>query len=228
MKKAFTLAEVLITLGIIGVVAAMTMPALINKYQSKVFETAFKKQYSVIQNAIEYSTMVNAYQNCYVYFPKGSNAYHYEDSDCEALRNDLVESLKLTPLSKEIFKNYKTDKAAIFAAGGSSINSGCSYDRNVLRSTPYMLPDGAILMVAININGVSYPSIVIDVNGEKGPNKWGYDVFFMVLSNHNQETSKVLLTDEFCSIIEKGGRYPRTILQNKNTSDRQSTSIMWK
>lgn len=226
MKKAFTLAEVLITLGIIGVVAAMTMPALINKYQSKVFETAFKKQYSVIQNAIEYSTMVNAYQNCYVYYPKGNISYVYERSDCEALQNDLVESLKLTPLSKEIFKNYKTDKAAIFAAGGSSINSNCSYDSGVLRSTPYMLPDGAILMVAIK--GVSYPSIVIDVNGEKGPNKWGYDVFFMMLSNHNQETSKVLLTDEFCSIIEKGGRYPRTILQNKNTSDRQSTSTTWK
>ena len=136
----------------------------------------------------------------------------------------MVESLKLTPLSKEIFKNYKTDKAAIFAAGGSSINSNCNYGIAVLRSTPYMLPDGAILMVTVS----GFPSIVIDVNGKKGPNKWGYDVFFMVLSNHNQETSKVLLTDEFCSIIEKGGRYPRTILQNKNTKDRQSTSIMWK
>ena len=221
MKKAFTLAEVLITLGIIGVVAAMTMPALINKYQSKVFETAFKKQYSVIQNAIEYSTMVNAYQNCYVYHPEG---YHLEYSGCEALRNDLVESLKLTPLSKEIFKNYKTDQDAIFAAGGSSINRHCNYHNAVLTSIPYMLPDGAILMVNVK----ALPAIVIDVNGKKGPNKWGYDVFFMVLSNHNQETSKVLLTDEFCSIIEKGGRYPRTILQNKNTKDRQSTSIMWK
>lgn len=35
MKKAFTLAEVLITLGIIGVVAALTIPTLVNNYRKK-------------------------------------------------------------------------------------------------------------------------------------------------------------------------------------------------
>ncbi len=42
-KAAFTLAEVLITLGIIGVVAALTMPNLIANYQKKVWTTQFKK-----------------------------------------------------------------------------------------------------------------------------------------------------------------------------------------
>lgn len=36
MRKGFTLAEVLITLGIIGIVAALTLPSLIQKYQEKV------------------------------------------------------------------------------------------------------------------------------------------------------------------------------------------------
>ena len=49
---AFTLAEVLITLGIIGVVAAMTIPALMTKYQHKVRETEFKKAYSALQQAL--------------------------------------------------------------------------------------------------------------------------------------------------------------------------------
>ena len=40
---AFTLAEVLITLGIIGIVAALTMPALIANYKNKVFATQTKK-----------------------------------------------------------------------------------------------------------------------------------------------------------------------------------------
>lgn len=52
MKKAFTLAEVLITLGIIGVVAAMTLPALIQNNNNKVVETRLKKFYSVINQAI--------------------------------------------------------------------------------------------------------------------------------------------------------------------------------
>lgn len=52
MKKGFTLAEVLITLGIIGVVAAMTMPVLINNYQKKVFTTQLKKGVNVVENSV--------------------------------------------------------------------------------------------------------------------------------------------------------------------------------
>lgn len=50
-KAAFTLAEVLITLGIIGVVAAMTLPSLIQNYHEKQRVTQLKKAYSVMQNA---------------------------------------------------------------------------------------------------------------------------------------------------------------------------------
>ncbi len=50
-NKAFTLAEVLITLAIIGVVAAMTMPSLIQKYQEQKRVTQLKKAYAVMQNA---------------------------------------------------------------------------------------------------------------------------------------------------------------------------------
>ena len=54
MKKmnAFTLAEVLITLGIIGVVAAMTMPTLINSTQGAQYKSAFKKALSAISQAV--------------------------------------------------------------------------------------------------------------------------------------------------------------------------------
>ena len=50
-KAAFTLAEVLITLGIIGVVAAMTMPSLIQSHQDKEITARLKKVYSVLGNA---------------------------------------------------------------------------------------------------------------------------------------------------------------------------------
>ena len=48
-SNAFTLADVLITLGIIGVVAAMTLPALICQTHNREIETALKKYYSVLQ-----------------------------------------------------------------------------------------------------------------------------------------------------------------------------------
>ncbi len=56
MRKGFTLAEVLITLGIIGVVAAMTIPSLITKCQKKTIETKFKEDFSIIQQVIRSNT----------------------------------------------------------------------------------------------------------------------------------------------------------------------------
>lgn len=50
---AFTLAEVLITLGVIGVVAAMTLPALVNKYNEKVMVNKLKRTYSELVNAMD-------------------------------------------------------------------------------------------------------------------------------------------------------------------------------
>ena len=58
MKKSslgFTLAEVLITLAIIGVVAAMTIPTLVNKYQDRVNETRYKKAVSMLSQAVQLS-----------------------------------------------------------------------------------------------------------------------------------------------------------------------------
>ena len=52
MKIAFTLAEVLITLGIIGIVAAMTMPTLMANHRKKETVTKLKKFYSVVNQAI--------------------------------------------------------------------------------------------------------------------------------------------------------------------------------
>ena len=52
-RPAFTLAEVLITLGIIGVVVAMTMPTLIQNYKNRVVETRLQKFYSVMNQAVQ-------------------------------------------------------------------------------------------------------------------------------------------------------------------------------
>ena len=60
-KAAFTLAEVLITLGIIGIVAAMTIPTLIADYQEKVLVTKVKQGHSLLMNAIQ---LYMAQNNC--------------------------------------------------------------------------------------------------------------------------------------------------------------------
>lgn len=59
MKDGFTLAEVLVTLGIIGIVAAMTIPTIMLKHRKNVAETRLKKFYSSINQALNLSENVN-------------------------------------------------------------------------------------------------------------------------------------------------------------------------
>jgi prepilin-type N-terminal cleavage/methylation domain-containing protein len=59
MKKAFTLAEVLITLGVIGVVSALTIPTLVQNYKKQVTANKLKKFYSILSQAIIQSEAVN-------------------------------------------------------------------------------------------------------------------------------------------------------------------------
>lgn len=67
MKKAFTIAEVLITLGIIGIVAAMTLPVVIGNYQKKVIVEKLKTVYSKLAEIIKYSEMYNGEVNSWDY-----------------------------------------------------------------------------------------------------------------------------------------------------------------
>ena len=65
-KSAFTLAEVLITIGIVGVVAAMTMPSIINKVNEYILKQEFKRAYNIMQNAqVRIYADIESYYNCY-------------------------------------------------------------------------------------------------------------------------------------------------------------------
>ena len=57
-KKGFTLAEVLITLGIIGVVAALTIPTLIQNYKKREVETSLEKIYTTVNQAIKKQNLI--------------------------------------------------------------------------------------------------------------------------------------------------------------------------
>lgn len=70
----FTLAEVLITLGIIGVVAAMTMPTLINSTQGAQYKTAFKKSLTVLSQAVVMNIALNDYDLSQVVSTAATNA----------------------------------------------------------------------------------------------------------------------------------------------------------
>ena len=62
-KFAFTLAETLIILAIIGIVAAMTIPALINFYTEKVTVSKVKKMNAILAEALKFAIIENGNMN---------------------------------------------------------------------------------------------------------------------------------------------------------------------
>ena len=58
-RNAFTLAEVLVTIAIIGLVATLTIPSLISSYRKKVVETKLVRFYSTINQALNFSEIEN-------------------------------------------------------------------------------------------------------------------------------------------------------------------------
>ena len=75
--RAFTLAEVLITIGIIGIIAALTIPNLMGLYRKKVVETRLKKFYSAINQAILLSENVNGDKKSWILKGLSSTAVLY-------------------------------------------------------------------------------------------------------------------------------------------------------
>ena len=212
MKKAFTLAEVLITLGIIGVVSAITIPTVVSKYQKYVLKNQFIKSYSNLQNAINMTISANGtYYDCY---NNGLSGIDYHYSDCSAFWNDFKKNLKILKTcdykAGECNVKYKTREEAL-AAGGSTKNSSCSFLRSA-QNNIYILADGSYFIQAdANTAYQNTLYMTIDVNGEKGPNKWGYDVFYLMMQRDNA-TSTVKLSDPICALKEKGGYYATELI----------------
>lgn len=213
-KRAFTLAEVLITLGIIGIAAAMTIPVLTNKYQQKALEAQFKKSYSNLQTAINNVNSDNGIPyECYT-LKYGGN-YHY--NQCNEFWPKVLEQYKTIRLcgnwkATECRPKYKS-KTEVIAAGGSIIGQACSFP--IDSHYAYNLNDGSIIYLfntpESGYNNHNSLFFGFDVNGKKGPNKWGYDLFYLNLYRKNEKATVLGLT-AVCELIEKGGQSAEEIM----------------
>jgi len=166
-KVAFTLAEVLITLGIIGVVAAMTLPTLINNYRKQETIAKLKKVYSVLGQA---SLLAQA--------EYGETSGWVLDSGKSRAKSKNFSEKYLIPYLKVVKKceDYSTSDCnyPIYKLNGQR------YSVNDFNNWTYRfyLADGTFLIVyslydSNEARHPKYASIIFDINGEKRPNKWG-------------------------------------------------------
>lgn len=161
--KAFTLAEVLITLGIIGIVAALTIPSIVSKYEKKQTVVQLKKAYSLLLNAFEtaeaeYGSISDWPET---YLNNTFDEYHgYENTV-------FVDKYLMPQLKHYVFKRRNVKMYNL--AGKGSIFG----DKNW-----YYLDDGTCFYLYINYsNHGTWHYIFYDTNGDKKPNRFGRDIF---------------------------------------------------
>lgn len=192
---AFTLAEVLITLGIIGIVAAMTLPAIISSYKKIELENRFKKASSTIENAVISTVTEYAMDDL---LTKKSNE-NINGTIPNELRNEMNETFS-SKLNIGHTYNLKT-----FSIGADSITHNANlkpvygfltgkqvYPLFVYNlSQKYILNDGtSVSLMIFQTHGVHDGiKIYFDTNGAfKGPNRFGYDIFIYDTGYWNVET----------------------------------------
>lgn len=121
-NKAFTLAEVLITLGIIGVVAAMTLPTLVQKYRNRVVETRLQKFYSAINQAVKMAEVEYGDKKIW-YEDLGGNQLDSHGNPIEgSSKVDIWFTKYLAPHIKIVKKTIENDgKPTYYFADGSAL-----------------------------------------------------------------------------------------------------------
>ena len=201
---AFTLAEVLITLGIIGVVAAMTMPSLMQNYKRQQATARIKKFVSVINQALISAENDLGPREDWVI---GASSIEGNSDSSYNFLNTYI---------KPYIKSADIEKRTLFGLNMATLR----------------FVDGSQMSVKI---GACY-DIWYDINGEKGPNKKGKDIFVFILcknggcnfnSNqvrgyycaptgeqfptHGQLIDNCKSSGEFCSIIleQNGYEFPK-------------------
>ena len=91
IKKGFTLTEVLITLGVIGIVSAITMPIIHSKIQNYILKNRFKKVYNTYISAIQMMNTENG--DVYpCYYDNNNNSQDW--SGCRNFYTELAKKLK--------------------------------------------------------------------------------------------------------------------------------------
>lgn len=167
--NAFTLAEVLITLGIVGVVAAITIPNLIANSKAHKLRSQFLRSYSTIQQAFKLMEQDDVSIDPSTYpaktFYKTFFQYFVGGLDCGAGKN--------VPLPCYYGgSSVSTDERPPYKSlDGKSDVSYIWFDDGQLA-----LPDGSLISLENPSANGSWVSV--DLNGYNNPpNRWGYDLF---------------------------------------------------
>ena len=191
--KAFTLAEVLITLGIIGIVAVMTIPTLIKKYEKNQTVTLLKRTYSDINNAIKMGEVQYG----------DMETWDYSVSNKDYFEKYLSSFIKIAETN---LKDYQKE-ITYYQISGKPETELLAFRSNN-NSKVITLTSGVQLILSKNPGSKTSKGkeVFIDLNGPAKPNTFGKDLFLLIVN----KTQKRAVFHEW----DDGGSY-----QNKNRNN---------
>lgn len=186
MKFGFTLAEVLITLGIIGVVAAITIPNLMTHLRNKKLESQFKKTYAELNIAAR------------TFYAQEETSVHDADVILYGVNNSNSSSRKVLESFMKYYKSYTMTSSGMWwnfdtskritqqnLNGDATTQYPCDQSPVAIDMVGrlYALDDTSTRQVYGNVD--YGPKICVDINGIDKPNRLGYDRFVFVFTANN-------------------------------------------
>jgi len=248
-NKAFTLAEVLITLGIIGVVAVLTLPTLFNNHRKYVLHKQFLKVYSDLSNA---SKLFEVHEDISVHdFSKTNESNYNSNKTLETFMKyyrGKSQRVNRTPGMSSDNPDYKPMYSDILGYDPKSLG-GTTID-GLIRGTPcdesgaIQNISGAIFLMDNSLTGTyanitAGPKICVDTNGKNPPNTFGYDWFVFIFMpdgsvvpyTQNSITGYgTELSDKsaYCNYAQKNATYTCAYYALQDISPVDSTKTYWK
>lgn len=180
--KAFTLSEVLITLVIIGVIAAVTIPVVIANYNEYEKVAKIRKTYATLNNALSLAIVLG-----------GDSIFNVEANDFNTVKNYFNNYLKDRLSVTKVCYNQKgcwNSGDTKYLKGGNVYynRTGVGIGADIITA---ILADGTFINVdvygsasiwtyfgtRVQNNGLV---IFFDINGERKPNVVGKDIFAVI------------------------------------------------
>lgn len=244
MKKAFTLAEVLITLGVIGIVAAMTLPALVQKNNEKETVAKLKKFNSTMNQAFMLAKNKNGGIENWGLTQAGTISTPTD----EEIINDNNMKNKFWDIMSPYLKTVSRCKAGT--------NECTSYNRYSLdgtsfnKFTPYIILSDGISIVETTVVSGSCSAyrgtsrqlqnvcgeIFVDINGSKPPNATGKDVFLFYYTKYGfmpmgTDSDSKNSFDKYCNMNTKdklnGYGCSAWVIYNENMDYLRCNDLSW-
>lgn len=166
--NAFTLAEVLVTLGIIGVVSALTLPTLVKNHQRQTYTVQLQKVFNELAQAAE---QVKA----------DSNSANLKESQLRRRGSEFL----LTNYFKTTQRCRANSLNDCFSNDYINMNGGNVSISNFVPagSSCAVIASGASICVGTMSAG-GYIEVATDINGKQGPNVVGRDLFTLAIVNN--------------------------------------------